>query len=62
MTEMYVILWKYSDGSANGVVTAHLDKDVADSVMALLEKHGDGMKVFSLHEMDARNLNVPIES
>lgn len=43
---VYVVIWRYCDGSASGAVSAHGTKEAADRMVDLLALHGDGMKRF----------------
>lgn len=43
---IYVVIWRYHDGSAAGMVSAHGTEVGADLMVRLLEQHGDGMKSF----------------
>ena len=45
---IYVVTWRYYDGSAVGVVAAHGTKGGAEHMAAILRQHSDGMKVFEI--------------
>lgn len=51
MEKIYVILWKYSDGSNSGAVRAYTTREEADKTMQLLNDHGDSGKNFYVTEM-----------
>ncbi len=45
---IYVITWRYYDGSAAGVVSAHGTNEGAEHMVSILRQHCDGMKVFAI--------------
>lgn len=45
---VYVLWWRYSDGSGAGVIRVYENKVTADEQKAMLEEHCDGMKRFEL--------------
>jgi hypothetical protein len=48
---IYVIAWRYSDGSASGVVSAHGTREGAEIMLGILAEQGDSMRGFSIHEV-----------
>ena len=50
MEEVYVIFWRYSDGSSGGVLRAYADRDRANEDMDLLNDDCSG-KVYELTEV-----------
>jgi len=51
MKIIYVISWRYSDGSASGVVSAHGTREGAEVMLGILADHCDGVRGFSIHEV-----------
>lgn len=51
METIYLILWKYNDGSGSGAVRAYTTQDEADKTMLLLNEHGDIGKNFYVQEV-----------
>lgn len=47
---VFVVTWRYADGSGSGFVRAFLERDQAELVMTILREHGDTMKTFALDE------------
>jgi len=45
---VYVLWWRYSDGSASGVIRVYENKETANEQKSMLEEHGDGMKQFEV--------------
>ena len=45
---IYLITWRYIDGSASGAVSAHGTEEGAARIVELLNQHGDGMKRFAV--------------
>ena len=43
---VWVLSWKYSDGSAYGIINVYSKRDTAKREMNTLAVHGNGMKVF----------------
>lgn len=48
--DVYVITWRYHDGSGSGFVRAFIDKDMADIAMDLLMVYGDPNRKFSVNK------------
>lgn len=51
---VYVLWWKYSDGSGAGVVRAYRIKEAADEDMEILKDLGDSMKEFAVTPVPLR--------
>ena len=51
MKTIFVITWKYIDGSGYGTVRAYELRQTAESDLQLLVAHGDGMKDFKIEEI-----------
>ncbi len=51
MKLIYVIAWRYGDGSGSGVVCAHGTREGAEIMLGILAEQCDGMRVFSIHEI-----------
>ena len=51
---VYVLWWKYSDGSGAGVVRAYQSSDKAEEDLKILKDHGDNVKEFSVTPVDLR--------
>ena len=49
-TIIYVITWRYSDGSGSGVVRAYEQKDEAEEDMKFLDANGNTAKNFYIVE------------
>lgn len=45
---IYVVTWRYHDGSASGAVSAHDALKAAEHMADILRRHGDGTKVFAI--------------
>lgn len=43
---VWVLSWKYSDGSAYGIINVYSKKETAERELNTLSIHGDGMKTF----------------
>lgn len=56
MLMVYVVLWRYSDGSASGAVCALWSKSAADRMLKLLESHGDSMKRYEIEAIPCDDL------
>jgi hypothetical protein len=42
MKEIFVIIWKYYDGSDSGVIRAYADEERAKADLEMFRKHCDG--------------------
>lgn len=51
MKIIYVIAWRYSDGSASGVVSAHGTREGAEIMLGILVEQCDGQRGFSINEV-----------
>lgn len=51
MEKIFVIVWKYSDGSGHGIVRAYEDKEEADVDLRMLVAHCV-TKCFEIEETD----------
>lgn len=49
--DIFVITWRYQDGSANGAVHAYEDESDANRDIEMLRRHGDTAKVFDLEQV-----------
>ena len=52
MGKVQVIYWKYSDGSACGVVRVYKNEETAEKDLLMLREHCQGMKDFELVEVE----------
>ena len=48
---LYVITWKYVDGSGSGLIAVSRSKTAMLNTISLLELHGDPMKKFELVDL-----------
>jgi len=46
MDSIWVLSWKYFDGSAYGIIGCYKKKESADRELSVLEIHGDSFKAF----------------
>lgn len=51
---VYVLWWKYSDGSGAGIVRAYRIREDAQEDLKILEEVGDDSKEFSITPVDLR--------
>lgn len=40
--QIYVLSWRYHDGSAHGVVQAYFSQHIATAIFTLMREHADG--------------------
>lgn len=45
---VYVLWWRYSDGSAAGVIKVFENEQTAKEQLDILIRHGDGLKKFDI--------------
>lgn len=48
MSVLYVVTWRYSDGSASGTVSAHRTEACARQMLDILENNCSGMRQFDV--------------
>ena len=52
MTTIFVLIWRYSGGSASGIVKAFSNVEDAAVLVKLLDEHGDTSRIFQIVEVE----------
>lgn len=53
MKKIFIVLWRYSDNSGNGIVAAFEAYSNAQDLMDILQEHAEG-RVFHIAEVEIR--------
>lgn len=52
MTTIFVLIWRYSGGSASGIVKAFSNVEDAAALSKVLFEHGDTSRIFQIVEVE----------